>query len=430
MNLHLSIFRPYQREAGHEDQLTRAALITMRMVPLAHEAFLSLADCPGLAALPPARFDMQTGRLVAPDTATDEPETVDEIVSVFLAPHESVGSGQPDIDSARTARYDGVLQYRNRLLIVIESKLFEGSSDWQSLTINTGGVTTASSRRHLVSWSELLDRWWNLTELDVLTAAERQVLTDFFDFAEEHFDWLLPFTSLERAGLSAHRRRRRLRTVLTEATGLPATEGGNRAEVMFGERVTSMQRAALIDDDDVVTVSMWPAEQAPQARHVYATRERVEALLALDAQAQWTVRPNFYVGYFNAPVSQRWYTRADARPIREYLEHWLDDLEEHVGRYPRAELEDDWFWAWLLDRGYAQEDDRPGLDRLLATRVQHFDVRPSVEVMRRWSWAEAAALDAARRLTVAVAETIDSVLAALDEPALAELNLDAGADGP
>lgn len=60
MEHHLSIFRPYERDAKHEDQLTRAALIVMKLMPLAHEAFLSLSKCEPVSALPRPRFEMQT----------------------------------------------------------------------------------------------------------------------------------------------------------------------------------------------------------------------------------------------------------------------------------------------------------------------------------------------------------------------------------
>src|SRR4051812_47570139 len=117
MNPHLSVFWPYRRDASHEDDLTRAAMILLKLVPLAHDAFLRLAKCSGLAELPSARLDMQTGRLVAPDGQAEETEHVDELVSVFLAPHESVARGDVDVDSARQARYDGVIQYGPRLLV-------------------------------------------------------------------------------------------------------------------------------------------------------------------------------------------------------------------------------------------------------------------------------------------------------------------------
>jgi hypothetical protein len=123
MNLHLSMFRPYQdRDVGHEDQLTRAALIAMRAVPLAHEAFLDLAAHRSVSELPSARFDMQTGDLnVAEEDVRETTEpVVDELVSVFLTPDESRAEQleELDVDSARRARYDGVVRYGSRLLII------------------------------------------------------------------------------------------------------------------------------------------------------------------------------------------------------------------------------------------------------------------------------------------------------------------------
>ena len=41
VNRHLSVFLPYDRPPQHEDQLTRAAMIVMRAVPLARDALLA-----------------------------------------------------------------------------------------------------------------------------------------------------------------------------------------------------------------------------------------------------------------------------------------------------------------------------------------------------------------------------------------------------
>lgn len=82
MEHHLSIFRPYERDAKHEDQLTRAALIVMKLVPLAHEAFLHLAGSQPLSELPSPQFEMRTEKLVPLGTETEDPE-VDELVSAY-----------------------------------------------------------------------------------------------------------------------------------------------------------------------------------------------------------------------------------------------------------------------------------------------------------------------------------------------------------
>ena len=164
MEHHLSIFRPYERDAKHEDQLTRAALIVTKLVPLAHEAFLGLAGCQPLSELPSPRFEMQTEKLVPLGTGTEDPE-VDELVSVFIGPHEDlVESQEPDLASERRARYDGVIQYGSSLLVVIESKLYANASEQQSLHINTGGLTAKKSRQRRVRWQELLD--WRVPDTE------------------------------------------------------------------------------------------------------------------------------------------------------------------------------------------------------------------------------------------------------------------------
>ena len=84
------------------------------------------------------------------------------------------------------------MQHESRLLLAIESKLFEAASDWQSLDINTSQITAQTERRIHVRWSDLLERWWSLIESGVLSATEQQILSEFADFTEEHFSWLLP----------------------------------------------------------------------------------------------------------------------------------------------------------------------------------------------------------------------------------------------
>lgn len=121
-NPHLSIFRPYTGNPRHEDQLTRAALIVMKFVPRAQDAMLAMIGCSPLSKLPAPRFDLQTEKLVPPG---DGDGNVDKLVSVFLTPDEHVAGFDKIEASERRARYDGVIQYGSKLLVVVESKLFD-----------------------------------------------------------------------------------------------------------------------------------------------------------------------------------------------------------------------------------------------------------------------------------------------------------------
>src|SRR3954447_9224322 len=98
MNPHLNVFTRYQRPDHHEDQLTRAAMIVMRLVPAAREGFLRLIDAPGLAQLGSVGdVDMQTQDLIGQGDAGDE---IKELISVFLTPDETRDDAGDSVESA------------------------------------------------------------------------------------------------------------------------------------------------------------------------------------------------------------------------------------------------------------------------------------------------------------------------------------------
>jgi hypothetical protein len=422
---HLSIFRPYDRDAKHEDQLTRAALIILKLVPLAHEAFLGLCGCGRLSELPRPRFDMQTETLL-PLGAEAGGFEVAEFVSVFLGPHEDEFTDQqPNLASERRARYDGVIQYESRLLVVIESKLYSSASQQQALDINTKGLSADKDRFVFVRWQELLDSWWNLTELGTLGPAELAVMTDFFDNAEENFGDLLPYSDLERCGDHPKRRVRRLRAILEEATGLPAEvrDVNGHAGVKFpGRQVVAFDRVSLYVDGDNVVVSTWPAELTPQYTSVYGEPARAEALIALAQDPAWQVRSNFHLSFWRASSPRRWYP---ARHLsgEAYVEQWIQDFKNHrAGRKPVEEATDESFRNWLVNRNYSSREELADLDEWIGKlRMDKFDVRPGIHVTRSWTISDAIARDADGKLADDVRDAINQVLEALDEPRLERL---------
>src|SRR4051794_34264730 len=122
MNPHLNVFTRYQRADHHEDQLTRAAMIVMRLVPAAREAFLNMISAPGLAQLgSTGEVDMQTSDVVGRGDYGGE---ISELVSVFLVPDEERGDAEVPVEgSPRGQRLDGVLRFGQDLIVVIESKV-------------------------------------------------------------------------------------------------------------------------------------------------------------------------------------------------------------------------------------------------------------------------------------------------------------------
>ena len=226
MNRHLSVFLPYDRPPEHEDQLTRAAMIVMRAVPLARDALLARLKGPTSARLPEPELDMQTSFVMAPSLVAESEELMlHELISVFLSPDEGLNLSGADIaERARAQRLDGVLRFGDQLVVVIECKTVPRARTDQAEELRRRGITVERSKVVPLGWHDLLEDWWALLERGLLAPAERVLMEDLVAFTEEHFPSLLPFTTLGRTGEHDLRRQRRLVALLREATGLAGVE--------------------------------------------------------------------------------------------------------------------------------------------------------------------------------------------------------------
>lgn len=334
-NPHLSIFRPYSRRPDdHEDQLTRAALIVMKLVPEAHDALLSLVGRRTLSGLPQPRFDLQTENLIPPGSDVGK-SNVKRLVSIFLTPDDGVGNLGAVNESDRRARYDGVIQYGSELLVVIESKLVSGVDSAQAVEINPKGATWKTADPLHVRWHELLDHWWNISESSTIDGTKAEIIREFFDYAETNFGDLLPFTDLGRCKKNQRRRLRRLRSLMQDATGLRSTISPGGTDPLTGrtyqpgitvklpdDRITAADRVGMWIEDDAVHIGMWLGELARQYNWLYRHPQRVDALVSLASHSKWTLKANFHIGFRFSKASERWYP---ASPIAgdAYVRQWV-----------------------------------------------------------------------------------------------------------
>ena len=316
MNRHLSVFLPYDRPPEHEDQLTRAAMIVMRAVPLARDALLARLKGPTSARLPEPELDMQTSFVMAPSLVAESEELMlHELISVFLSPDEGLNLSGADIaERARAQRLDGVLRFGDQLVVVIECKTVPRARTDQAEELRRRGITVERSKVVPLGWHDLLEDWWALLERGLLAPAERVLMEDLVAFTEEHFPSLLPFTTLGRTGEHDLRRQRRLVALLREATGLAGVEPDRGlaagAVVMLDNAIgtTSIQRIALRHQDGMLALCAWPAELKPQAEALYRTNraQRLAAFLATHS-GTWQARPNVHLAFRAAAPSQRLY---------------------------------------------------------------------------------------------------------------------------
>lgn len=407
----------------------------MKLVPEAHDALLSLVGNKALAELPQPRFDLQTENLVPPGAESGK-SSVEKLVSVFLTPDDTVEKIDAVSESDRRARYDAVIQYGSELLIVVESKLFAGVDSKQALEINPKGATWAASKPIHIRWHELLTRWWDFGESPTIEATKAEVIREFFDYAETYFGDLLPFTDLSRCKNNERRRLRRLRSLLQESTGLEGTVTPRSEDPATGRQYppgvhvklpdsqfTAADRVGMWIDGNVVQVAMWLGELGRQYKYLYRHPDRVESLVNLAAQPGWELDANFHIGYRFSRTFQRWYPARHLAGV-DYVRQWVEDVDHHAGQRTREQLLSKGFHTWLTERHYATKKDLDRLDDWIEQKSPgiKFHLRPSVQIVRKWDLPEAAELDAKGEFGHQVTTAIDQILAALEEPTLADLS--------
>jgi hypothetical protein len=425
-NPHLNVFEPYRElPRGHEDQLTRAAMIVLRLVPLARETLLAAIGEPSQSRLPDCVVDMQATNIVDPseEGVSGGEAQRGRLVSVFLTPDiEPFDVAEDIVEIDRGQRFDGVLRFDPELVVVLESKVcrrWARRDGHRVAELNLHGTRFAARRTSVVRWHDLLESWWRLVELGVLGPAEQAIVQDMLAYAHQDFGQLLPFGTLRRVGTDPVRRKWRLRSLLREATGIRPERAGLvhvRLDLALGAR--ALQRAALDVEEERLTLHLWPGELKRQAEYLYAGAgaERLGELLEEDGGA-WQVQPQPLLGFRNAPVRTRVYLTCTLDPA-EYARRWQGPDWKRVGAHHRSHIRSQ-LWPWLLERGYASRCDEIRLDpflRALGRRFAH--LRPSIHVSRSWSWEEAQSLDDAGLLAAQIREALNRVLAILGEPLL------------
>jgi hypothetical protein len=424
-NPHLNVFEPYRELGrGHEDQLTRAAMIVLRLVPLARETLLREIGERPLSQLPVCIVDMQATHIV---DASEESASVGKVqrgrlVSVFLTPDIEPSEIAAEVtDTDQGQRFDGVLRFDPELVVLLESKVcprWARRNGHRVAELNLGGVRFAERRTYLLRWHDLLESWWRLTEIGVLSPAEQALVQDMLSYAHQDFGHLLPFGSLRRVGKDPTRRKWRLRSLLREATDIEPEHVGLvhvRLDTALG--AASLQRAALDLEGEQLTLHLWPGELKPQAEHLYAAGH-AERLCALSEEhGPWRVRPQPLLGFRNAPKRTRVYLSCTL-DAATYARRWQGEDWSHVGSHHRDTIQAE-LWPWLLQRGYASPQDSERLEPFLHALGRRFvHLRPSMHVSRSWSWAEAEQLDDAGLLVGEIRDAINRVLEVLDEPQL------------
>lgn len=403
----LNFFEPFENSPpNHENQLTRALLLVLRLSPIAHEYWLGrTGEKRRLAQLSQPRFNTQRRQIALMVEDTDEPIP---LISVFLEPSETFGEGTVVTASDRLQVLDGIIEYLGDLVIVIENKV-AAADDTQAVYINFEGANVKPTGPPVhVPWPDILVDLNGILERQLAAGAEHEVLSDFLAYVDDHFPNLGPYQTLGLSGRNEFRVDRRLRAVLAKATGLEARidKWGPCIDLPWAGGVGKRAYLQAVDGMTSIMLSAYPADTLTQAKEFYARPKAIEAVRNLVDKDGWVVRHNFHFGHME-PGFVWTHGVIDAT---SYIDLWAKEILQ-TRIVPRAQ------WArylnWLIEAGIATEDDRDEFDKEFTAKGRMSATpRPGLAVSRRWSIGGAEELDASGKFVVDVRDAYE-VLAEL-----------------
>jgi len=294
---HNNIFRPYEHHAiHHEDPLSRAAVLLMRLVPLAYQCFLDLAtlgpeETPvrvSVADLPKGEFSVQRAPL--------KDDKARNLLSVFLTPGAEAPKGRIPVDviTARNAIHDGFIRHKQELIVVIEAKRYDQPNYEQARSPGRMDIEQPGSVR-FVSWTALVERWSELSDNGFLSHAESELLEDFLDLLNDN-EQINPFSRLSRCRGRDLPVALRLQNLLSDTFERPAhprweswESGGEIPGILGSADRLLLTRSA---HEPFVRLGVWAGLTQQQKNIFYSDPGRLEQLAAAVSEqrdSHWTV---------------------------------------------------------------------------------------------------------------------------------------------
>lgn len=409
MDSHLNFFVPYEKAAAwHENQLTRALLVVLRYSPIAHQAWLRLvAPKKDLHALSKAEFRTQSQHVLGTDTEVPKGEAVPGI-SVWLAPDAAQDSA-PIKDSDRQQVLDGIVNYGNDLVVVIENKIGWGSVTEQPHRINLHGSPVRFDEKPCsVKWQQLLEVLFDLVERDLVSGAERLLISDFFDFVEKHFPLIGPYSTLARCGDKSFRVERRLDTILGQAVGTDVGKAKGGRDLSGTDKI-AMAWLGFDSDNSAVWLRMYPGDTLTQSRALYRDRSALDAVLELRSN-DWRVEPNFHWGFM--ATGYAWVETP--LQVEKYCDYWVNEIDT-TRELSRPEWET--YWTKLESAQIVETAGKEAFDaNFTGSQRQKIHPRPGLFCECTWPLAKAQRLDAHGKFVEKVRERLNQMLTALDAP--------------
>ena len=204
---HLNLFLPFEnKDASHEDVLTRNFLFMLKALPAARNMFTNIVlsktkarDAVDFDRLPD-KFEIKEAYTQIDSNNNMFNRVGDSVVLSSLISDDVLDSECRVEYSDRHARYDGVLVCEPNLWIIIENKPAVGNVWEGQLNLNlqeNGKKENLIRKPCCLSWRDIVSGFNGLIARDELDELEKMLVDDFLMYINEKYIWLNPFDRLD-----------------------------------------------------------------------------------------------------------------------------------------------------------------------------------------------------------------------------------------
>jgi hypothetical protein len=317
----LNAFAQFEsKKETHEDTLTRAFLVVLRLVPQAHERFLSLVAAKRTS--PPALPNLSVidRNSVVFETQTGSFAPAARLLSILLTDshfEETISVAA----HSRTPIYDGVIGYAQDWVFIIENKPRHENVWKDQLSPSAKDVqdTEVEDTAVILEWKAVVQELAALVEGGALEPAANGLVTDFLDFVYENFPFLNPYEKLALCkhdkGLLDNRCRLAMESIVPGRV-LKHRNWGYYMKFDDGPSRQVKLDAEGTDAQLKLVLSVHPGDTVDQARQLYDALS-VELLSKLQTKG-WQVEPNFHLAFIRQGV----FRSKGTIPLADYIAVW------------------------------------------------------------------------------------------------------------
>lgn len=433
----LNVFNPFEdKSPKHEDTLTRAFMILLRLSPVIHADFLEyvrdkqrisgaeniIGSMSNLGAHQ-ERIFTQVGTLKNIDNS--DSEIAEHLLSIVITnntPSEEVLNAEIKW-SKRVPRYDGVVCYGHDWVIIIENKPYD-NVDIDQLNPSEGSFyfDTETAEKHMkvepkvvsILWRNLVNRINNLVDIGAIYGAESIIVDDFLNYMYENHTGLNPYTSFSICRDRQELLDRRCSSILRDIEKVI----NNKSYVFLGNQKGwkeclilsggAARRIALSSSNEgKIVLEIYPGDNVEQARLFYQKLD-VENLVKLKADG-WQMNQNLHFTHI-----QRVLMRSDIdnkindNSMNSYLSFWKTNLSL-IRQVSRSEFEE--CIRVLVDNNILDDHDYEKLNASIENpNIDHLRICPGLALWYTWDISYCIENDKGTNFVTEVVERIRQVL--------------------